>query len=159
MVLPKIRQTVVDILKTAFNAKTAIRYESEIWKMCQRISKNSGDSKPEELYRILAYEKVGEFLTAKAQVGSTKTNDILKDIQKNVVGWDSSVYEDFRRKQQNYILQIVEKPKVKEGELPCRNPRCKSKKTVYFEKQTRSADEGFSAFVACSVCGESYKFY
>jgi transcription elongation factor S-II len=35
--------------------------------------------------------------------------------------------------------------------------RCKSKKTTYYEMQTRSADEPMTAFVTCLDCGKKWK--
>lgn len=35
--------------------------------------------------------------------------------------------------------------------------RCKSKKTTYYEMQTRSADEPMTAFVSCLDCGKRWK--
>ena len=35
--------------------------------------------------------------------------------------------------------------------------RCKSKKTTYYELQTRSADEPMTAFITCHKCGTHWK--
>jgi DNA-directed RNA polymerase subunit M/transcription elongation factor TFIIS len=43
-----------------------------------------------------------------------------------------------------------------EGVFPCRS--CKSKKTVYVQLQTRSADEPMTTFVTCLDCDRMYKF-
>ncbi|CAM9988249.1 unnamed protein product [Phaeothamnion confervicola] len=43
-----------------------------------------------------------------------------------------------------------------EGMFEC--GRCKSKKTTYFQKQTRSADEPMTTFVTCKNCGKNWKF-
>ena len=42
-----------------------------------------------------------------------------------------------------------------EGILTC--PKCKSKKTSYYQMQTRSADEPATNFCSC-VCGHRWKF-
>lgn len=42
-----------------------------------------------------------------------------------------------------------------EGFFVCR--RCKSKKTTYYELQTRSADEPMTVFVSCHNCNASWK--
>lgn len=42
-----------------------------------------------------------------------------------------------------------------EGFFTCR--RCKSKKTSYYELQTRSADEPMTVFVSCLQCGAHWK--
>uniref|UniRef100_A0A6C0ADW0 TFIIS-type domain-containing protein n=1 Tax=viral metagenome TaxID=1070528 RepID=A0A6C0ADW0_9ZZZZ len=53
------------------------------------------------------------------------------------------------------IEQSKEKMEVKKGILPC--PRCKSMKTLTVTKQTRSADENFTLFNTCSICGNKWK--
>ena len=43
-----------------------------------------------------------------------------------------------------------------EGIFKC--GKCKSKKTTYFQLQTRSADEPMTTFVTCKDCGNNWKF-
>jgi transcription elongation factor S-II len=43
-----------------------------------------------------------------------------------------------------------------EGMFEC--GRCKSKKTSYYQKQTRSADEPMTTFVTCNNCGKKWRF-
>ena len=43
-----------------------------------------------------------------------------------------------------------------EGIFKC--GKCKSKKTTYFQLQTRSADEPMTTFVNCKDCGNNWKF-
>lgn len=43
-----------------------------------------------------------------------------------------------------------------EGMFKC--GKCKSKKTTYFQLQTRSADEPMTTFVTCKDCGNNWKF-
>jgi transcription elongation factor S-II len=43
-----------------------------------------------------------------------------------------------------------------EGIFKC--GKCKSKKTTYFQLQTRSADEPMTTFVTCKECGKQWKF-
>lgn len=43
-----------------------------------------------------------------------------------------------------------------EGLFRC--PRCKSKNTDYYEKQTRSADEPMTKFCNCADCGTNWRF-
>lgn len=56
------------------------------------------------------------------------------------------------------------KPKVDAGAIlhitqpigqPC--PKCKQRDTGYYSKQTRSADEGMTAFWNCKSCGHHWK--
>lgn len=43
----------------------------------------------------------------------------------------------------------------KEGIMAC--PKCKSKKTDYYQLQTRSADESITSFFTCMDCGKRWK--
>lgn len=45
---------------------------------------------------------------------------------------------------------------VQEGAFTC--SRCKSKRTTYFQLQTRSADEPMTTFVTCIDCNKRWKF-
>ena len=36
--------------------------------------------------------------------------------------------------------------------------KCKKRRTVYFQKQTRSADEPMTTFVSCKECGHQWRF-
>ncbi len=40
-------------------------------------------------------------------------------------------------------------------EFKCK--RCKSRKTTYYEMQTRSADEPMTIFITCLTCGNRWK--
>lgn len=54
---------------------------------------------------------------------------------------------------------IIEAAKAKEegydGMFKCR--KCKSKKTTYYQMQTRSADEPMTTYVTCTECGLKWK--
>jgi transcription elongation factor S-II len=43
-----------------------------------------------------------------------------------------------------------------EGQFKC--GKCKSKKTDYYQMQTRSADEPMTTYVTCKACGNRWKF-
>jgi DNA-directed RNA polymerase subunit M/transcription elongation factor TFIIS len=43
-----------------------------------------------------------------------------------------------------------------EGQFKC--GKCKSKKTDYYQMQTRSADEPMTTYVTCMACGNRWKF-
>lgn len=48
----------------------------------------------------------------------------------------------------------VDPEKMQDGLLQC---KCGSKKTSYYEKQTRSADEPMTVFAKCHTCGKRWK--
>jgi transcription elongation factor S-II len=47
-------------------------------------------------------------------------------------------------------------PMAESDEFKC--GRCKKQRTVYFQKQTRCADEPMTTFVRCLECGHNWKF-
>jgi transcription elongation factor S-II len=60
-----------------------------------------------------------------------------------------------REKELAKEMAKMEADKAYEGILTC--PKCKSKKTSYYQMQTRSADEPATNFCSC-VCGHRWKF-
>lgn len=71
------------------------------------------------------------------------------------IGWDHSKFNQVRleiKEEEDFIKKPFE---VEEGAMECR--KCKSSKTFSYQKQVRSADEGFSTFVFCFNCKERYR--
>ena len=69
--------------------------------------------------------------------------------------FDHSAFDPIR-----YLLQeenkfIDDPPSINEGLMPCRF--CKSKKTISFEKQTRSSDEAATLFINCLECNKNFR--
>ena len=50
---------------------------------------------------------------------------------------------------------IAKQEEVADGIFTCF--KCKSKKTVYYQMQTRSADEPMTSYVTCTNCGTNWK--
>ena len=72
---------------------------------------------------------------------------IKADLDNGRFLWRSAAFTEFRE-QQLAEDQILERPpEIKEGEMQC--PKCKHKKTMVVEMQTRSADEGCTYFIHC----------
>lgn len=61
---------------------------------------------------------------------------------------DMKMYRDMRK-------DVLTRPKHEDGFFTCH--RCKSKKTTYYQLQTRSADEPMTTFVSCLNCGKNWK--
>jgi len=59
------------------------------------------------------------------------------------------IYRDLRK------VDMVRENKNQEGFFTC--GRCKSKKTTYYQLQTRSADEPMTTFVTCLTCDRNWK--
>jgi len=59
------------------------------------------------------------------------------------------IHKDLRKE---YLAREI---KNQEGFFTCN--RCKSKKTTYYQLQTRSADEPMTTYVSCVNCGKNWK--
>lgn len=108
----------------------------------------------EVLYPKIAYEKVGQLILCEDREGREK---ILADIKDNVSGFDTQPYEVIRQKQKDDCSFTAQGPKVEEGEFPCRNPKCRSKRCYWYTLQTRGNDEPATIFVTCIKCKTRYR--
>lgn len=140
---------------SSLSAKEAKRIESTMYKMCEELLEQYDGETIEDIYATFAFEKMGQFATApKDSFGS-----IVTDIKSVVTGWDSTYYAEFRAKEMKDTADHAAGMKVESNsEFPCRNPRCKSKETYYYQAQTRSADEPATCYVVCVKCAGRYKF-
>lgn len=71
------------------------------------------------------------------------------------IGWEHSCFDAVKteiHEEEEFIKNPFE---VEEGAMECRH--CKSLKTYSYQKQVRSADEGFTTFVFCFNCKERYR--
>jgi len=152
--MPSYRLAAIEALKSKLSIKTATNYEKQIWRMCQRIAKEK-ECCTQDIYADIALEKVSQLLSAP---NKEKRGEIFENIKKNTTGWDSIVYNDFREKQAMSIAEIINGVELEPSELPCKNKNCKSDRTYYYQRQTRSADEGSTNYVVCSKCGSRYRF-
>jgi transcription elongation factor S-II len=59
------------------------------------------------------------------------------------------IHEEMRKE------YLTKEMKNQEGFFTCN--RCKSKKTTYYQLQTRSADEPMTTFVSCLNCDKNWK--
>ncbi len=164
--MASLRAHVVNTLKPIVNGDQVLakNIEVAIYNNTIRSSKNaaSWESKVfRELYKL-------QFFTMKRALnGSLRerlTNKTLKC--KDLVSMTSDQlmpegpYAQEMIKQQNRDLEI-EKIKSKmdeeyEGIFKCR--KCHSRKTTYYQLQTRSADEPMTTYVTCMECDNHWKF-
>ncbi len=80
---------------------------------------------------------------------------LLQHIKKNNFLYDHDSFSNIR----DIVLEeeqfIIQPPELSEGILECKF--CKSKKTLSYEKQTRSSDEQSTIFVRCLDCKKSFR--
>lgn len=72
-------------------------------------------------------------------------------IKKGRLCWNHSAYEKMMKKEREYDTYTQTPPEVEEGVLQCK--KCKSKKVLSFQVQSRSADEPMTTVAKCSQCG------
>ena len=140
------RARVVECLEQIVIPKAAKIYENEIYSMCERISKKERIDIT-ELYSIIAYEKLGELIDAKDK---ESRQQIIADIRKDKILWESSVYSKYKEKRDKVNSTISEGIKIQAGEFKCK--KCGSRDCFPYNQQTRGADEGMTTFVICK-CG------
>ena len=95
----------------------------------------------------------------------SKKNNKLDGFKPREIVYKSKneLLDPFEKAKKDYIIQetllkhsSVAKPIVQgNGMFTC--GRCKSKKTTYYQLQTRSADEGLTTFVQCQNCNNRWK--
>ena len=149
--LPEIRQAIITALEgfpSGLTPKVAANYEKAIYKMCCRIAETDEDI--DDVYAQQAYEKVGELMLCECRDDREK---VLADIKGDIVRFDSTSYSEIRNEAEIDARILTEGMKIKKGEIPCKNPKCKSTETYYYSLQTRSADEGSSIYLTCVKCG------
>jgi len=144
MVSKKVRNAVIHTLEKVVSSDESVSLESDIYNLSETIDDN---------YQEIAYQKVGEVIL-KGKVSEKLT----KDIKNRKIGLQSSHFNKHREKLLKLNSEKLEKPEVKEGEFQCKNKDCRSWKCFHTQSQTRSADEGATTFVTCTMCGQSYSF-
>lgn len=68
--------------------------------------------------------------------------------------WEKA-FEDAARREMRRSEYKPDPSKVPDGAFQC--GKCKSRKTVYYEMQTRAADEPMTLFISCVMCGSRWK--
>jgi DNA-directed RNA polymerase subunit M/transcription elongation factor TFIIS len=69
-------------------------------------------------------------------------------------------YIEFYKEQDEELAKIERQKRQVEGACESLHKcgKCKSKKTTYYEMQTRSADEPMTVFISCLVCGNKWRY-
>jgi DNA-directed RNA polymerase subunit M/transcription elongation factor TFIIS len=83
-------------------------------------------------YNDLLYEVIGDLCIGKS------CSQILTSLNNRQFGWNNTHFDE-----------------VEEGVLEC--SKCHSKRTISYQRQTRSADEGATTFAQCVNCSHKWK--
>ena len=100
-------------------------------------------------YDEFLYEIIGYYYKCNKNL-----NNLLTLLYKEQVGFNHPVYDTYKLKEieeDNFITKPFE---VEEGVMEC---KCGSKKTISFQRQVRSSDEGFTIFCQCVECGNKWR--
>jgi DNA-directed RNA polymerase subunit M/transcription elongation factor TFIIS len=68
--------------------------------------------------------------------------------------WKDPKYAIYREKLEEEDQFLTNPFEIEEGVLEC---KCGSKRTISFQRQTRSADEGSTTFAQCVECGTRWR--
>ena len=73
---------------------------------------------------------------------------------KRTLLWQHPVFRKIKKQIETEDYFISNPLEIEKGVLIC---KCGSQKTISFQRQTRSADEGFTTFAQCIECGTRWR--
>lgn len=104
-------------------------------------------TKSEEDYVTIVYETIGIYIKTGKKDG---LESLLKSLYQNKIGWDHTFWDEYRHKRDEVESFLTTPFEVEEGVLEC--GKCGSNRTISYQKQLRSADEGSSTISQCATC-------
>ena len=112
----------------------------------------------EDEYNRVVYQTIGDILAlgVLGEITKTTLKPILKNLKKKKVGWYNPIYDDIRKKLDEYDDYLVNPFEVAEGVAEC--GKCGSWKTFSCTKQCRSSDESMTTFSKCVKCGSEWTY-
>lgn len=146
------RSAVRDILSQEISENSKVKdVEKSIYNLCVRLAKIRGNVKAGDIYNKIAFEKIGHIMQTK------DIEKVLNDIENNKVGWESSVFSKQLVVYERMLDRSVLKPTAVKGVYLCKEKGCGSDEFYTWSQQTRSCDEGSTAFRECARCGKRGK--
>ncbi|TPX47731.1 hypothetical protein SeLEV6574_g02496 [Synchytrium endobioticum] len=139
-------------------AKTAVAVEEEVW------VKNEGDtrqgleaykSKIRTLYSNLK-NKSNSGLRENVLNSTVKPERLVSMSVSEMASEERKAEEERYNKEAMHWAVAAADQRATTDQLPC--GKCRARKTSYFQKQTRSADEPMTTFCECLACGHHWKF-
>ena len=145
----------VNLEKHLFNwtiRETRFRSEVPAWQ--NPMFKNRYRSK----FLSIKYNMEHSDLSHRIISGEVKTSDVpnMNAMTMNPNGLAATAYQARKEYHAKRLLASTENEKEDfTGVFTC--GKCRSKKTTYYQMQTRSADEPMTSFVTCLSCGKRWK--
>ena len=128
------------------------------------IFRNSDEGRS---YRVLATQILQRLSLNAQHILKTHSIHKIPDISCEDLckGTPQQLFHDFQRSQALHYANIISENVSKVDKLQptsnsvlkCKNKTCRSINLTWEQKQTRSADEGMSIFVMCTVCKTRWK--
>jgi len=112
----------------------------------------------EDEYNRVVYQTIGDILAlgVLGEITKTTLKPILKNLKKKKVGWYNPIYDDIRKKLDEYDDYLVNPFEVAEGVAEC--GKCGSWKTFSCQSQRRGGDEPMTTFSKCVKCGAEWTY-
>ena len=106
----------------------------------------------EDEYKDIAYELGTELLSTPHKKPTLQA--MLTRLKHKQIGWNHPTFQPFIHSLQEEDSFLTSPLEIEEGVLEC---QCGSKRTISFQRQTRSADEGCTTFAQCVECGKKWR--
>lgn len=119
-----------------FDDKAKDTYKKKFFELKGALSKN------EDLRKNLLEKSISSYDVVRMNSKDMATKEQAEKLA-------ALVAESFKN------AQVAETPMDETDQFQCR--RCKKRRCVYFQKQTRSADEPMTTFISCRECGNQWK--
>lgn len=140
--MPKRKTVLKYLVKFLENRKLAIRIERKLYKHTKKAD-----------YDRIAYQLIG---LVSEKRGKSDVSFLILNIEKCTIDLQSFIYSDLYTDRENEFLQFLQKAKAVKGVYKC-NKECGSDLFFIWMEQTRSGDEGMTAFRQCAKCGKRGK--
>lgn len=103
-------------------------------------------------YRTVWYDILGH-LGNESDVNTLK--QCIRDIHAENIYENHTMFKEYRDTEKEEDHFLLHPFTVEEGVLEC--SRCGGKRTISYQKQTRSADEGSTTFAKCVDCNKQWR--